>query len=276
MRVVVEEGEGAARGGGELIGQTLFEEVSTSAFDKQDLLDQLDEATMALSEQELKQARDLVETGSGPKKKGSVRDKIVLLVLLLAAAATAYVSFFAEDPDAEEPLQTNARRQATLPSPSEAEQEAEIQPAEDIPQDNSVETEGASPTDETPESPETDASSSIVPAPAPTASTPSAPVQPSPPRVATPPSKPIEPSPEEASAPDMQPVAIRINSVPFGIPVLVDGTPAGRTPIQILPLDPGSHVLLFQDGETSIRYEIQVSPDGKSSWRYIQTERKVR
>jgi hypothetical protein len=231
---------------------------------------------MALSEQELKQARDLVDPGAEPKKKGSVRDKIVLLILLLAAAATVYVSFFAEDPDAEQPFQTNARRGEALPAPGEIEQAAETQPAEDIPQGNAVETEGAPSTNETPESPGTNAITNRVPTSEPAASPPSPSTQSSPPQIARTPTQPTETSSEEAAAPDMPPVAIRINSVPFGIPVLVDGTPAGRTPIQNLLLAPGSHVLLFQDGENSIRHEIQVTPDGKSSWRYIQTERKVR
>ena len=54
---------------GELIGQTLFEEVSTSAFDKQDLLDQLDEATMALSEQELKTKQGILSTPAQSRRK---------------------------------------------------------------------------------------------------------------------------------------------------------------------------------------------------------------
>ena len=252
---------------GELIGQTLFEEVSTSAFDKQDLLDQLDEATMALSEQELRQVRDSIETTADAKKTtGSIRDKIVLLILLVAAGATAYVSFFIEKTDPQAPRQgQRANLTVTTAEPEETTQGSSSEEDSEVATAVEAEASGQLP-EPTAETSTADQEETVRPTPKaerqPTASRP----------IQTPVASPVTAAPPV----DETPVAVRINSAPFGIPVLIDGKPAGRTPIQNLPLTPGTHVLLFQDGENSIRHEILVTPDGKSSWKYIQTERKVR
>ena len=187
----------------------------------------------------------------------------------MAAGATAYVSFFVEEPEPEP--QSIGRRDRTPPPSDKAEQEMEAQTPASEPNEG-IEGEMPFEAELSGEALKPDP----VAAPEPTGTTPAAPVQQTPSRPATPKPQATPNPPEEAPAPELPPVAIRIISVPFGIPVLVDGKPVGRTPIQNLLLSPGSHVLLFQDGENSIRHEIQVTADGKSSWKYIQTERKVR
>jgi hypothetical protein len=100
-----------------------------------------------------------------------------------------------------------------------------------------------------------------------------------------PPSERAEPSPavtqpRPALAPEppppAEPVSIKFNSQPFGISVFIDGVDIGKTPIQSHMLEPGTHTLLFQDGEHSIRQQIVVSPTGKSSWKYFQAEQRIR
>ena len=84
------------------------------------------------------------------------------------------------------------------------------------------------------------------------------------------------PPPTPEPPPAAEPVSVKFNSQPFGIPVLLNGINIGKTPIQSHMIEPGTHTLLFQDGEHSIRQQIVVSPTGKSSWKYFQAEQRIR
>ena len=248
----IENPEKNEKESGELVGQVLFEEVSTSAVDRQDLMDQIDDATMALTQQEMLEAREAV-TGPLPKTAPkpswvTIRDRLVLLVLLLATIGTA----FTLSRQNEDPLPSNSPPVRTAPAMN-TEAPVNAEPALTEPPTEPVDSE-----------PEED------PAPTVTAVAPPAPA-PAPAAVA--------PRPEpvvEAPVVDTDPVTVKINSQPFGISVLVDGELVGSTPIPSLSLEPGPHILLFQDGEHSIRKEIVVSPTGKTSWKYFQAEQKIR
>jgi serine/threonine protein kinase len=70
------------------------------------------------------------------------------------------------------------------------------------------------------------------------------------------------------------PIKVRFGSVPFGIPVYVDGELIGKTP-KTAELPPGEHVLMFVDGERSKRQTIRVEPGGKTIWTYNGTRGDV-
>lgn len=232
---------------GELIGQVLFEDVSTSAVDRNDLMDQLDDATQALSEVELQEAREAIASvATKPRSLAVFRDRLILVALLLAAIAVAYlVNATKEEPavpdQANETIQTR-----TEPQPPEIEEPVTADEVEEV-------------VLETPPAPDPVAEAPALPEAA--ISKPA--VLPSPP-----------PTPEPPPA--AEPVSVKFNSQPFGIPVLLNGINIGKTPIQSHMIEPGTHTLLFQDGEHSIRQQIVVSPTGKSSWKYFQAEQRIR
>jgi len=241
---------------GELVGQTLFEEVSTSAQDKKAFMEQLDEATMALSEQEMSSARRQVHEQL-EKKPSKTRDRLVLVVLLLAALGTVYVSFFqtADPPVADrEAMRERAKAKAELEALLASEANQDLVDAE-TPDEPGLELD--------PDEPGLEVAPSEAPAP-PKSKAASLPF--------TDPTPTLEPP---VAAEHLEPVSVRISSKPFMIPVLVDGKPVGNTPISNLSLSPGPHVLLFQDGENALRKEIMVTPDGKALWTYLQAEHKV-
>ena len=73
-----------------------------------------------------------------------------------------------------------------------------------------------------------------------------------------------------------EPVAIRIASMPMGLPVFVDGRAAGATPISGFMLKPGRHKLVIKDGGKTIKKTIRVKADGKNFWKYVQADGKIR
>jgi serine/threonine protein kinase len=221
---------------GDLVGKTLFEEVSTSAHDKQAFMDQLEEATMALSESDMSFARQQIHEDL--EKRGTrLRDRIVLGTLLLAAIGTVFVTF-RQEPDLSQPGNEKTETQATETQKTEEKpEEVEAPSVEEL----------AVPVAE-----------EIQP------QTPSPPVARPAPRLSTPQPKVV-----------LEPVPVRINSKPFDIPVFIDGKAVGNTPLPNLLLDPGPHVLLFKDGEKTLRKEIMVKPNGKDFWIYLQAEHVV-
>jgi serine/threonine-protein kinase len=228
---------------GELAGQTLFEEVSTTSQDKDAFLKQLDEATLALSKTELRAARNDVHTEDA--RGSSKRGPIVLGVLLLVSIG---VALLVRSQDSESPA-TIQREQSTVVQTTgtpEADALGEEAPTEEKEQDAAPEAAPTTPV-------ETTAPTTPVAKPA----------------VAEDP-----PQPVEAEAVTV-PVKVRISSKPFGIPVLIDGNPVGKTPLFNLILDSGPHVLLFNDGERTLRKEIIVRPNGKLLWTYLQAEHTV-
>ena len=236
---------------GELIGQVLFEEVSTSAVDRKDLMDQLDDATQALSEIELRQAREAVGTlSTKPSSVAVIRDRLILVVLLLATVAVAYMVNASKEDPVPDTQNTTVRQVPSQPVQAEATAEPEQE--------------------EAPEEPALD--SREVSAPAAPAQASSAPAE-APQATAT--AQPSSPPPSEEPPPAAEPVSVKFNSQPFGIPVFVDGVNIGNTPKKHM-LEPGTHTVLFQDGEHSIRQQIVVSPTGKSSWKYFQAEQRIR
>jgi serine/threonine protein kinase len=241
---------------GDLAGKTLFEEVSTSAHDKQAFLDQLEEATLALSEDEMSAARGHAvqdEKGSG------LRNLAVLFLLLLAAVGTAYV-VFTQDSDLPPPT-TAAQGKADLGQALPA--------ADSIPKTDPEGTLDANSLTEKPAPELTPIPVKATPTPPPKAAPKAQVKQPAPTVPNSLPANPTQPSRL------LEPIKIRISSKPFGIPVLVDGKPVGETPLSNLALTPGPHVLLFNDGERTLREEIVVKPNGKVFWTYLQAEHTV-
>jgi serine/threonine-protein kinase len=236
---------------GDLVGQTLFEEVSTTSHDKDAFLKQLDEATLALSKADLLAARNTVHD-SEQKSASSKRGPIVLGMLLLASIGVGVgvvILSGGSEPDTAPPTQAKETVDAQSTTPTTAEVDAlveETPPTTDKVQVPSLEAEP------------------VVKASAPAAMN----IPVSQPVPQTTPSQPVE----EAA---VVPVKVRIASRPLGIPVLVDGKPVGKTPLFNLVLDSGPHVLLFNDGERTLRKEIIVRPNGKQFWTYLQAEHTV-
>lgn len=243
---------------GELIGQVLFEDVSTSAVDRQDLMDQLDDATQALSNAELRRAREAVGAlNTPPNRAAALRDRLILVLLLFTTIAVAYmVKASEDDPTPAEEIRRTAQVQE---APSQAELTGDDPSVANEAADNlepGEATEAAEAAD-----PEPATVSEARPAQAAAAPTIEAPA----------------PRPAPADPPvSADPVSVKFNSQPFGIPVFVDGVNIGKTPIQNYPIEPGEHTVMFQDGEHSIRQQIVVSPSGKSSWKYFQAEQRIR
>ncbi len=77
-----------------------------------------------------------------------------------------------------------------------------------------------------------------------------------------------------APAPSAEPIKVRFGSVPFGLMVYLDGTLVGKTP-KTAEVTPGTHVLMFVDGERTQREEITVEPGGKTIWTYNTTRGNV-
>jgi serine/threonine-protein kinase len=117
-----------------------------------------------------------------------------------------------------------------------------------------------------------------APAPAPT-------VTPSPPRALRPESQ--EPPPvevaqvkeeapaEKAAPPPALPAMVRIASIPFGVPVQVDGKSVGKTPLKDLELMSGPHTLTFLDKDQSVEREVQVLPGNKNLWTYRRSDGSI-
>jgi serine/threonine protein kinase len=83
---------------------------------------------------------------------------------------------------------------------------------------------------------------------------------------------PAEPTPP----PPAEPVAVRIASVPMGLPVFIDGRPMGSTPISNVTLTIGTHTLVIKDGDRRISKRIRVTAGGSNFWKYIQAEGRIR
>jgi len=81
----------------------------------------------------------------------------------------------------------------------------------------------------------------------------------------------LPPEPEVA----VEPVEIRLGSLPFGLVVYLDDRPLGETP-QVLEVDPGAHVLRFEDGEHRFEATIQVAADRENRWTYDRTKDELR
>jgi serine/threonine protein kinase len=245
---------------GDLVGQTLFEEVSTTSHDKDAFLKQLDEATLALSKADLLAARNTVHD-SEQKSASSKRGPIALGMLLLASIG-AGVAILSRSPEpATKPL---IPTEETADAQIADAQGADAQGATPATNDGDVLVEEPPPTTDKVQVPALEAEP-VVKASAPAAMN----IPVSQPIPQTTPSQPVE---EEAA---VVPVKVRIASRPLGIPVLVDGKPVGKTPLFNLVLDSGPHVLLFNDGERTLREEIIVRPNGKQFWTYLQAEHTV-
>ncbi len=85
---------------------------------------------------------------------------------------------------------------------------------------------------------------------------------------------PTQSEPTPAPAPSAEPIKVRFGSVPFGLMVYLDGTLVGKTP-KTAEVTPGTHVLMFVDGERTQREEITVEPGGKTIWTYNTTRGNV-
>ncbi len=80
---------------------------------------------------------------------------------------------------------------------------------------------------------------------------------------------------EEEEEEPKDPVRVRFASVPMGMPVFVDGRPAGSTPLAMM-LTPGKHKLVLKDGSKSVKKTIKVKATGKNFWKYVQADGKIR
>jgi len=81
---------------------------------------------------------------------------------------------------------------------------------------------------------------------------------------------------EEEEEEKGEPVAIRVASVPMGMPVFIDGKPAGSTPLSGLKLTPGKHKLVIKDGAQKVKKTIKVRAKGRNFWKYVQADGKIR
>lgn len=84
-----------------------------------------------------------------------------------------------------------------------------------------------------------------------------------------------EPEPTPVPEPDPEPVEVRIGSRPFGLAVFLDERPLGETP-QVLQVEPGPHVLRFEDGEHRFEASIQVASDQENRWTYDRANDELR
>ena len=71
------------------------------------------------------------------------------------------------------------------------------------------------------------------------------------------------------------PVSVRLSSIPFGIEVYVDGKSRGKTPVTI-DLTPGTHTVMYLDGEDTLRTEVDVQATGGNLFNYVRAEGKLR
>jgi serine/threonine-protein kinase len=80
---------------------------------------------------------------------------------------------------------------------------------------------------------------------------------------------------EKAAAPPAVPAMVRIASIPFGVPVQVDGKSVGKTPLKDLELMSGPHTLTFLDKDQSVEREVQVLPGNKNLWTYRRSDGSI-
>jgi hypothetical protein len=85
---------------------------------------------------------------------------------------------------------------------------------------------------------------------------------------ATPSPPPVEPGAVEATSEPGLPLPVRIASVPFGVPVAVDGVPKGRTPVIGLALQPGPHTFRFGEGDEAVEFQVRVAMGAENLWTW--------
>jgi serine/threonine protein kinase len=87
----------------------------------------------------------------------------------------------------------------------------------------------------------------------------------------------LEPEPAPVSPPEAatEPLEIRIGSLPFGLTVFLDDSALGVTP-QVLKVEPGPHVLRFEDGEHHFEARVQVAEDQENRWTYDRAKDELR
>jgi hypothetical protein len=72
----------------------------------------------------------------------------------------------------------------------------------------------------------------------------------------------------EATSEPGLPLPVRIASVPFGVPVAVDGVPKGRTPVIGLALQPGPHTFRFGEGDEAVEFQVRVAMGAENLWTW--------
>jgi len=244
---------------GELTGRTLYEEPSgrlPEGVTAQEAVGSIAaettgaDATVALEQEP-----------EPPKATGGGWRLVVLLGLAIAAAALLVLRTPA--PSESRPAAQPAHRpppakvEAIAPVPADAEiVAAEGEVADGEAADGEPEVPGAEKADAEPSS---EPAKTKAPAAEP------ATVKPAPK-----PAKKSTPPPAAAA-----PVRVRLASMPFGIAVFVDGKSVGKTPVAT-QLAPGTHKLLFVDGEDSIRKTVTVRAGEENKFVYRRAEGAVR
>jgi hypothetical protein len=250
-----DEGEGSK---GELTGETLFEDITSTGGPPAPELDNLDDDTIAYPMGGNKVRRKASESALKPAHI------IVVLVMVFAgwflytngkqqvstteAATMAVEAMLEAQAEAQAQAQAEAQAEAVvamLEAQAEADAEAEAVVA-------MLEAQA-----------EADAEAQTEEQAAPQAQTVTA-------RPLANPTQAAQIAAPEQPTDAGLPVLIRILSSPMDIEVLVDGNPVGRTPVRDLELSQGEHVITFVDGENSIRETIIVTEGGKTRWKYLQ------
>ena len=80
---------------------------------------------------------------------------------------------------------------------------------------------------------------------------------------------------EKAPPPPAEPAMVRIASIPFGVPVQINGKSVGKTPLKGLELMTGTHTLTFLDKEQQVEKEIRVLPGNKNLWTYRRSDGSI-
>ena|GEM_PF-1380109 len=256
----------------QLAGKILFEEVSTSAIDKADLQNQVDAATQVLTEQELSDARSSLSPDKKSRRRSPRKELIWSVILLLAAIVIAYGSLLSKDDNSTTKLPAQTNTNSDSPKP-QANENTPQTPASDLPNMEdlpALEKPIQPPATTVTENPSPDVAEKIS-----IQQTPKSPTQKD--GAAQTPKAKERPTEQDVLTDEPAPilVSIRINSRPFRIPVYVDGEYRGKTPIEALELKAGSHTLLFKDEQYPKETTIQVRPDGKSLWTYLQAEQII-
>jgi outer membrane biosynthesis protein TonB len=85
----------------------------------------------------------------------------------------------------------------------------------------------------------------------------------------------VEAPAEKAAPPPAEPAMVRISSIPFGVPVEVDGKSVGKTPLKGLELMTGTHTLTFLDKDQQVEREVRVLPGNKNLWTYRRSDGSI-
>ena len=237
---------------GSLVGQVLAAETGLSEMD----ID-MDSETMALPLADTPGIHATptvslpLDENQGPRQEGETRDSKINYaggVAAILVLATIGGFFLTQEP-------------ASLPeTPVQAAPAAPATAAEDVPAEPDIS-----------EEPPLDIAAPVA---APTA-TPSPSNALRPESQAPPPVEVAQEQEEEAAPPPAEPAMVRIASIPFGVPVEVDGKSVGKTPLKDLELMTGPHTLTFLDKDERVEREVRVLPGNKNLWTYRRSDGSI-